>query len=503
MRLLHLGLFNNVKQGIRICVLLFLWAAATTAARAQTFKAIHSFDGTDGEYDATSVPVQGLDGNLYGLMQTGGANQSGTAYKMTPAGELTTIYNFCPQSGCVDGQSPQGNLLQDVDGNFYGVTAGGGAAGDGTIFKITPSGALTTLYSFCSQPECRDGAVPDAGLVLASDGNFYGTTEGSSLRVLGGTIFKLTPAGFLETLYNFCLEGSCIQSLFPSSLIQGRDGSLYGTTQYGGNGAFCTATGGCGEVYKITPQGEFTMLHAFCSEANCTDGVRPYAALVQGSDGDFYGTTDEGGDGAVCESPGGCGTIFRITSDGIMTTLHSFCSLDSCADGLYSQGSLIQATDGDLYGTSRQGGGLLDGVIFKITTQGKLTPLYRFDCPRVPCSGLDPYVGLVQDTDGTFYGVTNQGGFIGYGTVYDISTGLGPFVQTQAVSGSVGTMVNILGTNLTGATGVSFDGTAAAFTVASSSLVTATVPAGAGSGYVTVTTPSGTLTSNQPFRVAP
>jgi uncharacterized repeat protein (TIGR03803 family) len=503
-RLPQFSLFNGVKREFMICVLLLLCAAATTAARAQTFKAIHSFDGMDGEYDSTSVPIQGTDGNLYGVMPEGGANAFGTAYRMTPTGELTTIYNFCAQSGCADGQNPEGDLVQGTDGDFYGVTINGGAAGYGTAFKITSSGALTTLYNFCSRAECQDGAEPNGGLVLGSDGNFYGTTEGSSLRVRGGTIFKLNPNGLLETLYNFCLEGSCIQSLFPSGLIQGRDGNFYGTTQYGGDGAFCTVTGGCGQVFKISPQGDFTTLHAFCSESNCSDGLYPYAALVQASDGNFYGTTGQGGDSPVCGIPGGCGTIFRITSDGVLTTLHSFCSLEYCADGLSPQGSLIQATDGDLYGTSRQGGGeLLDGTVFKITTQGKLTLLYRFDCPRVPCSGLYPYVGLVQDTDGTFYGVTNQGGIIGYGVVYDISTGLGPFVQTQTDSGAVDTTVNILGTNLTGATGVSFNGTAASFTVASSSLITATVPADASSGYVAVTTPSGVLTSNRPFQVVP
>jgi uncharacterized repeat protein (TIGR03803 family) len=189
-----------------------------------------------------------------------------------------------------------------------------------------------------------------------------------------------------------------------------------------------------------------------------------------------------------------------------LTTLYSFCSQSGCFDGYSPVAGLIQATDRNLYGTTQWGGAESQGVVFKITPTGTLTTLYSFPLPWT--DGIYPVAGLVQATNGTLYGTTDAGGtssdcYPACGTAFSLSVGLGPFVETQTTSGEVGAAVKILGSDLTGATSVSFNGAAAAFTIVAPSLITATVPAGATSGTVQVVTPRGTLSSNVPFRVLP
>jgi uncharacterized repeat protein (TIGR03803 family) len=470
---------------------LFLLLCATTAAAlpAQTFTTLHSFNNTDGEYPSATL-VQGTDGNLYGTTNQGGTNSQGTIFRITPRGTLTTIYSFCPQPGCADGGLAQGALIQASNGDFYGTTAGPNFLG--TVFKVTPSGTLTTLHSFCSQGGCTDGELPLDGVVQAIDGNLYGTTTGGGANGYGGTVFKITPSGTLTTLYSFCSLSACADGASPEGgLVQASNGNFYGTTsQFGANGDY-------GTIFKITPSGTLTTLHSFCAQSGCTDGSNPWAGLAQAANGDLYGTTSGGG------AHGNSGTIFKITPSGTLNTLYSFCS-QGCADGQSpNYGALVQATDGDFYGETSMGGVTGKGTVFKITPSGMLTTLYSF-CLQVGCpDGSDPAQGLVQDTNGYFYGTTGGGGANNFGTVFSLSVGLGPFVKTQPASGKVGAAVKILGTNLTGATSVTFNGTAAPFAVVRPSLITTTVPAGASSGKVRVVTPSGTLSSSVPFRVRP
>ena len=223
--------------------------------------------------------------------------------------------------------------------------------------------------------------------------------------------------------------------------------------------------------------------------------------MIQATNGDLYGTTTYFG----ASSEGG-GTVFKITPDGALTTLYSFCSLTNCADGLGPYSGLVQATNGDFYGVTNAGGAYNGGTIFDITPSGVLTTPYNF-CPQglFNCpDGYGPFAALVQDTNGTLYGTTPGGGaYSYYGTIFSLSVGLGPFVETQTTVGKVGAHVKILGTDLTGATSVSFNGTAADFTVVSPSLITTTVPAGATTGKVEVATPSGTLSTYVPYRVRP
>jgi uncharacterized repeat protein (TIGR03803 family) len=279
-----------------------VFCLAAIASPAQTFTTMHSFNGTDGSA-ANSGLVRGTDGNFYGTTVVGGANQTcgnnsscGTVFQITPGGTLTTLHSF----NGTDGALPEAGLVQGSDGKFYGTTSSGGTNSAGTIFSIIPGGTPVTLHSFCSQTNCADGSAPSAPLVQGSDGNFYGTTSGNPIYNFTcsgncGTVFKITPAGTLTTLYTFDGTGGYAPL---AALVQGSDGNFYGTTSLGGAGAASCPTAinteTCGTVFKITPQGTLTTLYNFCTQSNCSDGNGP-SALVQGSDGSFYGTTAYGG----------------------------------------------------------------------------------------------------------------------------------------------------------------------------------------------------------------
>jgi len=340
--------------------------------------------------------VQATDGTFYGTADAGGAYFGGTVFQVTPAGTLTALYNFCSQPNCSDGDEPYAGLLQVSDGNFYGTTAYGGGSGGGTVFRVTRSGSLTTLHSFNG----ADGSLPTGVLVQASGGNFYGTTSQGPPDEYIGTVFKMTSGGTLTTLYNFCSQPNCADGGSPyAGLVQATDGNFYGTTIYGGEGWPC-----CGTVFKITPGGTLTTLYMFTGGS---DGNFPYAGLVQATDGNFYGTTGFGG------ANGGGGTFFRITPSGTLTTLYSFCSQPNCADGGGSYGGLVQASDGNFYGTTCCGGAYGSGTVFKMTPTGVLTTLHSFDP-----DGEYFISGLVQATDGNFYGTTQAAG--GNGTVFRV-----------------------------------------------------------------------------------
>jgi len=477
-----------MNRGKRDCAVLVLCAMTTMALPAQTVTTLFRFDGSDGS--APNALIQGTDGNLYGTAGYGAMNNTfGTVFKITPSGTLTTLYVFCTDFPvCADGGNPFAGLVQATNGSFYGTTYSGGAYGQGTVFKITPSGALTTLYSFCPQTGCIDGADPAAALVQATNGYLYGTAQSGGANNFG-TVFRITPSGTLTTLYSFCAQSGCTDGAQPDAgLVQATNGNLYGTTAGGG-------ANGYGTVFKITPSGTLTGLHSFCSQNGCRDGAQPSGGLVQATNGSFYGTTPKGG-------AHGYGTVFRITPSGALATLHSFCAEAGCADGANPSAGLIQATDGDFYGTASTGGANGYGTVFRITPSGALTTLYSF-CSQSACTdGEYPVTGLVQDTNGELYGTTSGGGAnLYYGTVFSLSLGLGPFVEIQPTSGKAGAAVKILGTNLTGATSVTFNGGAAVFKVVSSSEIATIVPTGATTGTVQVVTPSGTLSSNVAFRV--
>ena len=249
----------------------------------------------------------------------------------------------------------------------------------------------------------------------------------------------------------------------------------------------------------MTPRGTLTTLYSFCSRSGCADGALPQAALLQASNGDFYGTTSLGGNNGC--GTDGCGTIFKITSGGKLTTLYSFCTLPNCADGSFPTGALMQATDGYLYGTTAENGVNNGGTVFKIDLTGNLTTLYSF-CSQPNCADGEGPDGVIQVTSGDLYGTTAAGGLYSDGTIFSLNVGLAPFVALQTTVGDFGASVTILGTDLTGATSVTFNGTPATFIVNSNaSAITAAVPPGATTGTVQVITPRGTLNSNVVYTV--
>ena len=416
----------------------------------------------------------------------------------SPAQTFRTLYNFCSvtnSSGyCSDGENPQATLVQGANGNLYGTTFYGGQGNYGTLFKISTTGKLTTIYNFCSLASCADGTDPQGGLVLATNGNFYGTTYVGG-TYSAGTAFEITPSGTFTSLFSFCDNISCFTGFNPNGLVQGADGNFYGTN-YGGGGAaninYCSPYSGGGTAFQLTSSGTFTeLVEEFCQP----NGIYPNSALVQAASGNFYGTTATGGSNASS------GSVYEMTSTGSSTSLYSFCLVTGCADGSDPQ-AMILAPDGNFYGTTRSGGANSgQGTVFEITPTGNLTTLHTF--PGAGSGGFNPVEALLLDTNGIFYGITWTGGKNGgYGTVFSLNTGLAPFVETIPTSGKVGSKVTILGTNLTGATAVSFNGTAATFKVVGGTEITTTVPKGATSGTLTVTTSTGkTLNSSVAFQV--
>ena len=467
----------RTSAALMLTTLMLVVATSTGAIGQTTFKTLLSFDQADGANPRALV--QATNGDLYGNTEAGGTHGDGTVFKITPSGTLTTLASFDLTHGALPNR-----LVQATDGNLYGTTLEGGVGGYGTVFKITPSGTLTTLASFNG----ADGFQPDAGLIQATDENLYGTTLAGGTHGLG-TVFEITPSGTLTALASF---NGADGSEPKAGLVQATDGYLYGTTAGGGASSNCS--GGCGTIFKITPSGTLTTVHSF----DLTDGANPWADLVPSTDGYLYGTTKGGG-------THGYGTVFKITPSGMLTTLHSF----DYADGAYPYYTpLVHATDGNLYGTTFEGGANRDGTVFKITPSGMLTTLHSFD----NTDGSELYAGLVQDTNGTLYGTTSTGGTHGFGTVFSLSVGLGPFVETvvpsgtgiQATSGKEGTKIGILGQGFSSSSVVKFGGTkATTIVLTGTTFITATVPAGALTGSVTVTTGTTTLTSPQTFDVLP
>jgi uncharacterized repeat protein (TIGR03803 family) len=296
----------------------------------------------DGNNPQQSGLVQGIDGNFYGTTFWGGSNNGGTVFKITPGGVETVLYNF---GSTGDGINPWAGVIQGSDGSFYGTTSSGGINNGGTVFKVTAAGLETVLWNFDFVSVGNAG--PYGGVIQGSDGSFYGTTSGGGTNT-AGTVFKITSAGVETVLWNF---GSGSDGRNPQgNLTRGSDGNLYGTTVNGGANA-------SGTVFRITPAGAETVLWNFGSAG---DGRNPGSGVVQDADGNFYGTTSGGG-------PIGAGTVFRVTPDGVETVLWGFGSNSSGNDGAGPYGALIQGNDGNFYGTTYGGGASLLGTVFKLT----------------------------------------------------------------------------------------------------------------------------------------
>jgi len=443
----------------------FLLAAAAGNAHAQTYTVLYNFGSNGGGPNSptdSGIIAQGRDGNLYSTAPDTWSGGLGTAFKITPAGVLTVLHSF----NGTDGQGTQSGLTLDIDGNYYGTTVSGGLYSSGTIFKMTAKGDITTLYN-------NFGAWGTAPPIRAIDGNFYGrTVTGDSM----GTVYRLTPSGEFRAI-TLC-PGSSYGYGPPHGngpLLQAANGYLYGTTFWG-----CKTDHGL-IISNPISHGKPSVLYDFANGP----GIHPVGPLIQGSDGNFYGATIQGGYGY--------GDIFTITPNGVLTELYEF----SASDGELPAAGLVQATDGNLYGTTWAGGATGGGVLFRIAPDGTFTVLHNFDCT----TGCQPMVTLLQHTNGKLYGDTASGGSVGGGTFFSFDLGLGPFVTFLPAAGEVGSTVQFLGQGFTGTTAVSFNGTAAPFKVISDTFLKAIVPGGAVTGFVTVTTPQGTLTSNKQFQV--
>ncbi len=384
---------------------------------AQPASVLHNFaDGSvygDGFKPSTGL-VQGQDGNFYGTTYEGGNYYAGgIIYKVTPQGAMTILHNFGDGTVPNDGRLP-GALVKGSDGNFYGTTQSGGTANNGTVFMLSSDGTtVKILHSFSDGSVPNDGIEPvvNAGLVQGSDGNFYGVTQFGGLAG-DGTIFKITPQGAVTILHGIGDGSVNDEGAMSTSLIQGTDGNFYGTTEFGG-------TYGDGTIFKMTPRGAVTILHSFGDGSLADDGINPLAPLVQGSDGNFYGTTYSG------TSMYG-GNFFQMTPQGAVTILHSFGDGTVPSDGFYPQAGLIQGTDGNFYGTTESGGSVDAGTIFRITPQGSETILHNFADGEVPNDGTDPIAPLALGTDGNLYGTTEYGGTNYNGTIFQLQIKLAP-----------------------------------------------------------------------------
>ena len=443
-------------------LLFFVSMFAAQIASAQGYTDLYEFGGKPGGCcpQHPSIMAQGRDGNLYGITTFGGANNIGTVFKITPTGTLTQLYSF----DTVHGSTPVGGLVLGLDGNLWGTTEEGGANGFGNVFKITPSGTLTVVYNFTGN-STTDGGFPVSPLIVGPDGQYYGTSH-------PGIAFKVSAAGVFTRIATTPSE-----SFGP--LLLASNGSYYGVTEFAG-------TNTLGTIYKVTGNTSTTLFNF--------DGPRgefPIGGLVQGSDGNLYGTTTAGGSAND-------GVIFRITPTGTYTVVFNFDHVNELALGYQAYAGLIAGSDGNLYGTTIWGGSNGDGVIFQITTSGAYTVLYNFDGTH----GTGTYATPMQHTSGEIYGLTKRGGALGDGVVYGFGANLPAFISLTSPSGAVGSSVGILGKGFSTASSVLFNGAPASFHVLSNTFMTATVPSGE-TGFVTVTTGLGTFTSNKIFKVPP
>jgi len=409
-------IFSSSPIQVLVVVAVCLFFYNATAATAQTETVLYNFTGgADGGYPASPLVLDGL-GNVYGTTVFGGsfppqcsAAGCGVVFEVSPAGTETILQTF----SWADGAAPNA-LIRDAAGNLYSTAQVGGAVNAGAVWALTPSGTERVLYDF---PQVADGAFPRAGLVRDTKGNFYGTTEqggyfgGSCSNGGCGTVFKVTPAGTGTVLFSFVGPPS---ANYPTAgLILDAQGNLYGTTASGG-------VYGYGTVYQVTPAGVSTVLYSFAGQP---DGAYPFGALLRDAHGDLYGTTAAGGTGTAAACGGGCGTVFELSSSGRYRVLYSF---KGVPDGSNPAAGLIQDSEGNLYGTTELGGNPANfsgsGTVFKLTPAGNEKVLYTF---TGGADGAYPLAALVMDKQGNLYGTTEEGGAsgfgsLGYGTVFKL-----------------------------------------------------------------------------------
>jgi len=342
----------------------------------------------------------------------------------------TILYSFCQKGGCPDGQTPGAGVVADAAGNLYGTTNYGGADGRGIVFKLTPDGQQSVLYSFCSLTDCADGLNPSSSVVIGADDTLYGTTQGGGTACPAplyscGVVYAVTQAGKENVVYAFCAKANCVDGAQPEgSLAADGAGRYVGVTAAGG--VNCQSSGGCGTVYELTTGGRENVLYSFCAQPDCADGDAPQAGLIHDMKGNLYGTANGGinGHGIVYElvRPTGSSKTWTVQ------VLYSFCAQTNCTDGYYPGAALVMDNNGNLFGTTRFGGDVgisaIGGAVFSLSppTGGATAWTYRLllslDGGQI---GTRPYGGVVLDAKGNLYGTTSQGGNNSYGTVYRLA----------------------------------------------------------------------------------
>ena len=482
---------SNHRQGRRsgmtaiavtVIAVVVMFAGAAVPAQAQTPTVLHTFPLalTDACKPEGNI-VQGRDGNMYGDGAVCGANGGGAVYKISPAGAESVFYSF-PQQWTNCGGA---GLTLGSDGNFYGTCiAGNPATGLGSIFRLTPAGVFTDLHDFTG---VNGDSLPVYPPIQASDGNFYGVS-GNEVQICGN-VYRMTPAGVYTNLHTF--SGS---DCHPSNLVQASDGNLYGTL------ADCAVVSTDGCVYRISTAGVFKEIHDFA----LTTGEVPCTGLIQGKDGKLYGATNSG-------AANGWGNIYKLTTAGVATDLHDFNNATdaACVNNAGPPVNMLQVADGTFYGVN-PAYGLYGGSIYKLTSANVFSA-WMF--PSTDVDGNSPSSTLIQNTNGLVYGTTPAGGFIPpncpqgcQGTFFSVATGDKPFVSLEPTekTGNVGASVGMFGQGFTSASVVKFGGVAAtSVTRSGTTYLTAVVPAGAHTGAVTVTTGTTTLTSPQTYKVKP
>jgi uncharacterized repeat protein (TIGR03803 family) len=468
---------NQIVFSAGLCLLLAPFL--TTRVVAQTPTTIYNFGG--GEALPQSQLVEGLDGEFYGTSAEGGTNGRGVAYKLTSGGVENTIGSFPPAS---DAEHTAALILAS-NGNFYGTLPTGGTWDKGQVIEVSSTGVVSRLWAFTGG---AGGSDPMGSLYQASDGNLYGTTYSGGANN-DGTIFKISTIGTFSIFYNF--QGGANGSGPMAGLTLGSDGYLYGSTFAGGNYSVY------GTLFKISSSGSFVPLYAF---QDGTDGMSPDSNLVLGADDQLYGTAQSG---STQEYGTGFGTVFKMTNQGTVTPLYDFINR---VDG-NTPNALALGNDGNLYGTANLGGDWYqfpsgqgfagNGTLFEVTPGGGFSLLYTFE----GYPGGNPGAALIQGSDGSLYGTTenNASNDEGEGTAFKLNTGLPGTTSFSPTSGAIGTVVTVTGHGFTGITATTVGGTSAAFTFVSDTSVKVTVPSGTSTGVITLVMPSAHATTLLPF----
>jgi len=445
-------------------------APVTTSYTPPPTAILHNFnDG--GVVDDGQTPTgmtQGSDGNFYGVTMYGGPNYyspAGTVFKMTPQGAVTILHYFGYGGTANDGANPNNGLVQDSSGDLFGTTRSSGANGYGTIFEISTAGTTTTLYSFDGTNS--GGTTPMTGMVKGADGNFYGITS-------GGQFYEMTPQGGFTLIQNLT---NIYYSSTYAPLMLGADGKLYGTTYYGG-------TGESGTIFSITTQGVVTIVYQFGVGNSNVNPDQPASTLVQGPDGTFYGVTY----GTTGNTTGG-GVVFALSTQGVLSILHYFGDGTVPSDGMHPQGNLVLGTDGNLYGTTHDGGTAGNGVVFKVSLAAPNTYsiVHNFGDGSLQNDGSNGGI-LVAASDGNIFGITSDGGENNEGTVF----GLDYFTNASSATFAVG-YAGVFDFGTVGAQGTTYTATGLpswARLNSSTGVLTGTPPNATGSPF-TITVTSG------------